>query len=122
MIPVPVKTQFGEKLELQLGRSDFQSLEIRRRLFVTAALLVISRVGYFIPLPSFDRRLVLENYLNFVSGFVEELGELAPELKLSLFQHGISPQIAASIVMQSEIRDVDNNVVGLWSNDYNMDL
>lgn len=48
------------------AESFFKS-EIRRRLFVTAALLVISRVGYFIPLPSFDRRLVLENYLSFVS-------------------------------------------------------
>ncbi|KAJ0742608.1 putative SecY/SEC61-alpha family, SecY domain superfamily protein [Helianthus annuus] len=81
------------------AESFFKS-EIRRRLFVTAALLVISRVGYFIPLPGFDRRLVPENYLSFVSGSVEELGELAPELKLSLFQLGISPQIAASIVMQ----------------------
>lgn len=81
------------------AESFFKS-EIRRRLFVTAALLVISRVGYFIPLPGFDRRLVPENYLSFVSGSVEELGELAPELKLSLFQLGISPQIGASIVMQ----------------------
>ncbi|KAL8262109.1 hypothetical protein R6Q59_026158 [Mikania micrantha] len=81
------------------AESFFKS-EIRRRLSVTAALLVISRVGYFIPLPGFDRRLVPENYLSFVSGSVEELGEMAPELKLSLFQLGISPQIAASIVMQ----------------------
>ncbi|XP_024981980.1 preprotein translocase subunit SCY2, chloroplastic isoform X1 [Cynara cardunculus var. scolymus] len=81
------------------AESFFKS-EIRRRLFITAALLVISRVGYFIPLPGFDRRLVPENYLSFVSGSVEELGELAPELKLSLFQLGISPQIGASIVMQ----------------------
>nr|XP_043635261.1 preprotein translocase subunit SCY2, chloroplastic [Erigeron canadensis] len=81
------------------AESFFKS-EIRRRLFVTAALLMISRVGYFIPLPGFDRRLVPENYLSFVSGSVEELGELAPELKLSLFQLGISPQIGASIVMQ----------------------
>ncbi|PWA49226.1 SecY subunit domain-containing protein [Artemisia annua] len=81
------------------AESFFKS-EIRRRLFVTAALLVISRIGYFIPLPGFDRRLVPENYLSFVSGSVEELGELAPELKLSLFQLGISPQIGASIVMQ----------------------
>lgn len=51
------------------AESFFKS-EIRRRLFVTAALLVISRVGYFIPLPGFDRRLVPENYLSFVSGSV----------------------------------------------------
>ncbi|KAL2556770.1 Preprotein translocase subunit SCY2 [Forsythia ovata] len=81
------------------AESFFKS-EIRRRLFVTAVLLVMSRVGYFIPLPGFDRRLIPENYLSFVSGSVEELGDLTPELKLSLFQLGISPQIGASILMQ----------------------
>ncbi|CAI9774351.1 unnamed protein product [Fraxinus pennsylvanica] len=81
------------------AESFFKS-EIRRRLFVTATLLVMSRVGYFIPLPGFDRRLIPENYLSFVSGSVDELGDLTPELKLSLFQLGISPQIGASILMQ----------------------
>ena len=39
--------------------------EIRRRLAVTAALIVLSRVGYFIPLPGFDRRLIPDSYLSF---------------------------------------------------------
>ncbi|XP_051120590.1 preprotein translocase subunit SCY2, chloroplastic [Andrographis paniculata] len=81
------------------AESFFKS-EIRRRLFVTAMLIIISRIGYFIPLPGFDRRLIPENYLSFVSGSVDDLGDLTPELKLSLFQLGISPQIAASILMQ----------------------
>ncbi|KAL8513570.1 hypothetical protein ACS0TY_012877 [Phlomoides rotata] len=81
------------------AESFFKS-EIRRRLFVTAVLIVISRIGYFIPLPGFDRRLMPENYLSFISGSVDELGDLTPELKLSLFQLGISPQIGASILMQ----------------------
>ncbi|KAL1825933.1 hypothetical protein ACET3Z_012711 [Daucus carota] len=81
------------------AESFFKS-EIRRRLFVTALLLVMSRVGYFIPLPGFDRKLMPEDYLRFVSGSVDELGDFAPELKLSFFQLGISPQIVASIVMQ----------------------
>ncbi|XP_010255937.1 PREDICTED: preprotein translocase subunit SCY2, chloroplastic [Nelumbo nucifera] len=81
------------------AESFFKS-EIRRRLFVTAVLIVISRVGYFIPLPGFDRRLIPQDYLSFVSGSVDELGDFSAELKLSLFQLGISPQIAASIVMQ----------------------
>ena len=50
----------------------FFKSEIRRRLFVTAVLLVISRVGYFIPLPGFDRRLMPEDYLSFASGSVGE--------------------------------------------------
>ncbi|XP_016565642.2 preprotein translocase subunit SCY2, chloroplastic isoform X1 [Capsicum annuum] len=81
------------------AESFFKS-EIRRRLFVTAILIVISRIGYFIPLPGFDRRLIPQDYLSFVSGSVDQLGDSTPELKLSLFQLGVSPQIAASILMQ----------------------
>ncbi|KAL6502852.1 Preprotein translocase subunit scy2, chloroplastic [Orobanche hederae] len=81
------------------AESFFKS-EIRRRLFVTAVLMVMSRLGYFIPLPGFDRRLMPENYLGFISGSVDDLGDFAPELKLSLFQLGIGPQIVASILMQ----------------------
>ncbi|KAI4301266.1 hypothetical protein L6164_034560 [Bauhinia variegata] len=81
------------------AESFFKS-EIRRRLFVTAVLIVISRVGYFIPLPGFDRRLIPQDYLSFVTGSVDELGDYTSELKLSLFQLGISPQIMASIIMQ----------------------
>ncbi|XP_060181372.1 preprotein translocase subunit SCY2, chloroplastic isoform X2 [Lycium barbarum] len=81
------------------AESFFKS-EIRRRLFVTAILILISRIGYFIPLPGFDRRLIPEDYLSFVSGSVDQLGDSTPELKLSLFQLGVSPQIAASILMQ----------------------
>lgn len=55
------------------AESFFKS-EIRRRLFVTAMLIVISRVGYFIPLPGFDRRLIPEDYLSFVAG--SSVGEL----------------------------------------------
>ncbi|KAL6527643.1 Preprotein translocase subunit scy2, chloroplastic [Orobanche minor] len=82
------------------AESFFKS-EIRRRLFVTAVLMVMSRLGYFIPLPGFDRRLMPQNYLGFISGSVDDLGDFAPELKLSLFQLGIGPQIVASIIMQN---------------------
>ncbi|XP_028550408.1 preprotein translocase subunit SCY2, chloroplastic isoform X1 [Dendrobium catenatum] len=82
-----------------MADSFFKS-EIRRRLFVTALLIVVSRVGYFIPLPGFDRRLMPQDYMSFASGSTDELGDFSAELKLSLFQLGISPQIAASILMQ----------------------
>ncbi|XP_057509290.1 LOW QUALITY PROTEIN: preprotein translocase subunit SCY2, chloroplastic-like [Actinidia eriantha] len=90
--------RFGSVLN-NAAESFFKS-EIRRRLFVTAMLIVMSRVGYFVPLPGFDRRLIPKDYLSFVSGSVDELGDFSEELKLSLFQLGISPQIAASILMQ----------------------
>ncbi|XP_047253012.1 preprotein translocase subunit SCY2, chloroplastic-like [Capsicum annuum] len=49
---------------------SFFKSEIRRRLFVTAILIVISSIGYFIPLPGFYRRLIPQDYLSFVSGSV----------------------------------------------------
>ncbi|KAK8654279.1 hypothetical protein V6N13_128250 [Hibiscus sabdariffa] len=85
---------------LNNAAESFFKSESRRRLFVTAVLLVISRVGYFIPLPGFDRRLIPQDYLSFVSGSVDDLGDFSAELKLSFFQLGISPQIIASIIMQ----------------------
>ena len=57
------------------AESFFKS-EIRRRLFVTAVLIVVSRVGYFIPLPGFDRRLIPQDYLSFASGTVGKLHSL----------------------------------------------
>lgn len=57
---------------LNSAAERFFKSEIRRRLFVTAVLLVLSRVGYFIPLPGFDRRLIPQDYLSFVSGSVGE--------------------------------------------------
>ncbi|KAL9253830.1 Preprotein translocase subunit SCY2, chloroplastic-like protein [Drosera capensis] len=80
---------------------SFFKSEIRRRICVTIALLVISRVGYYIPLPGFDRRLIPRDYLSFDSASArEDLINYSPELKMSLFQLGIGPQIAASIIMQ----------------------
>ncbi|KAF4357635.1 hypothetical protein F8388_007171 [Cannabis sativa] len=85
---------------LNNAAESFFKSEIRRRLFVTALLIIISRVGYFIPLPGFDRRLIPQDYLSFASGTADELGDFTGELKLSLFQLGVGPQIIASIIMQ----------------------
>ncbi|KAB8099329.1 hypothetical protein EE612_029329 [Oryza sativa] len=74
--------------------------EIRRRLAVTAVLILLSRVGYFVPLPGFDRRLIPYSYLSFAPLPADDLGDFSSELKLSFFQLGISHQISASIVMQ----------------------
>ncbi|KAK8960500.1 hypothetical protein KSP40_PGU002170 [Platanthera guangdongensis] len=94
--------RFGSVAD-NMADSFFKS-EIRRRLFATALLIVISRVGYFIPLPGFDRRLMPQDNLRFASGSTDELGDISDELKLSLFQLGISTQITASILMQTESR------------------
>ena len=61
-----------ENSVLNTAAERFFKSEIRRRLFVTSVLLVLSRVGYFIPLPGFDRRLIPQDCLSFVSGSVGE--------------------------------------------------
>ena len=61
-----------ENSVLNTAAERFFKSEIRRRLFVTSVLLVLSRVGYLIPLPGFDRRLIPQDYLSFVSGSVGE--------------------------------------------------
>ncbi|KAL3685740.1 hypothetical protein R1sor_003762 [Riccia sorocarpa] len=91
-------SKFGSVIN-DAAESFFKS-EIRRRIFVTVALILASRVGYFIPIPGFDRRFMPGDYLALVSGAVEELGDLVSELKLAVFQLGISPYIFSSIIMQ----------------------
>lgn len=80
--PVKYKNRFLNFVRLGsvingAAESFFKS-EIRRRLFVTAVLIVISRVGYFIPLPGFDRRLIPKDYLSFVAG--SSVGKFHPLL------------------------------------------
>lgn len=45
-------------------------------------------------------KMILFLPLKYQTVFADELGDSTPELKLSLFQLGVSPQIAASILMQ----------------------
>ncbi|GBG77926.1 hypothetical protein CBR_g25857 [Chara braunii] len=88
------RTLFSDALQ-----AFFRS-ELRRRAFVTVALIVLSRVGHFIPVPGFDRRLMPRDFLDVVSGVVEEFGDLNSSLVLNIFQLGMSPYIMSSIVMQ----------------------
>ncbi|KAF2566530.1 hypothetical protein F2Q70_00028223 [Brassica cretica] len=55
-----------------------------------ACTVVLSRVGYFIPLPGFDRKTPQDNYLSFFSGFVGALSRssiLCEDAKGSLDGH-----------------------------------
>lgn len=74
--PEPFRNRFLNFVRIgtifQNALESFFKSEIRTRLFVTAVLLFASRLGYFIPLPGFDRRLMPENYLNFLSGSTGE--------------------------------------------------
>lgn len=77
---------------------SFFKSEIRRRLFVTAVLLVISRIGYFIPLPGFDRRLIPQDYLSFASGSVGKFCNLEEKLAPFFFHSKLYGVLSAFLV------------------------
>jgi preprotein translocase subunit SecY len=73
--------------------------EIRRRLTITAVLILLSRVGYFIPLPGFDRRLIPDSYLSFAplpAGLSRRsigllVGELCKDFGWSMYYFSMIP-------------------------------
>ncbi len=84
-------------------RNIFMIPELRRRIFITLALLAIFRLGAFIPLPGIDveeLRAVMKDMEDArLFGFLRVFSGGALE-KMSLFALGIMPYISASIILQ----------------------
>ncbi|PRQ34583.1 putative SecY/SEC61-alpha family protein [Rosa chinensis] len=80
---------------------------------------VMAWMGGDLGIPAFPeedcilQELIPQDYLSFVVGSVDELGDFTAELKMSLFQFGISPQIIASIILQVLCYAVPS-LVKLW--------
>ncbi|MET0305791.1 MAG: preprotein translocase subunit SecY [Solirubrobacterales bacterium] len=81
----------------------FSVAEIRKKLAFTAAMLLLYRLGAYIPAPGVDVDAVKELSQNFegsnVLGFLSLFSGGALE-RLSLFALGIMPYITASIILQ----------------------
>ncbi|HEY8083770.1 MAG TPA: preprotein translocase subunit SecY [Solirubrobacterales bacterium] len=81
----------------------FSVPEIRRKLAFTAAMLLLYRLGSFIPAPGVDTDAVKDLSNNFggdnILGFLSLFSGGALE-RLSLFALGIMPYITASIILQ----------------------
>jgi preprotein translocase subunit SecY len=81
----------------------FSVAEIRKKLAFTAAILLLYRLGSYIPAPGVDISAVKELESNFgggsILGFLDTFsgGSLS---RLSLFALGIMPYITASIILQ----------------------
>jgi len=81
----------------------FSVAEIRKKLAFTAAMLLLYRLGAYIPAPGVDLNAVKELESNFGGGGILNLlnsfsgGSLS---RLSLFALGIMPYITASIILQ----------------------
>ena len=85
---------------MQKQRTKPNTKEIKERIFTTLSLLILSRLGTFIPVPGVDHDAFYESisnnpivsFLNIFSG-----GGFA---SIGLFALGIVPYINASIIMQ----------------------
>jgi len=81
----------------------FSVADIRKKLAFTAAMLLLYRMGSFIPAPGVDADAVKELSSNFagdnILGFLSLFSGGALE-RLSLFALGIMPYITASIILQ----------------------
>jgi preprotein translocase subunit SecY len=88
---------------LQTIANAFKIAEIRKKLAFTAAMLLLYRLGAYIPAPGIDLNTVKEIEENFsgnsILGFLNLFsgGSLS---RLSLFALGIMPYITASIILQ----------------------
>ncbi|MEK6273256.1 MAG: preprotein translocase subunit SecY, partial [Actinomycetota bacterium] len=88
---------------LQTIANAFKVAEIRKKLAFTAAMLLLYRLGAYIPSPGVDLNTVKEIESNFsgnsILGFLNLFsgGSLS---RLSLFALGIMPYITASIILQ----------------------
>ena len=87
-------------------QNAFKIPELRRRIFFTAALIVVYRLGAHITIPGIDD-IALENFFNTlkdrpggnVIGFVDLFAGGA-FTQMTIFALGIQPYISASIIMQ----------------------
>ncbi|GAQ84751.1 SecY protein transport family protein [Klebsormidium nitens] len=100
--PPKPKYFFFQLTKLGIQFNDFLDglfkSELRKRLFVTLAIMFVVRGGYYIPLPGFDRRFH-STAMDLASGSLSPLGDLSAEVPWNIFQLGVGPEISASIVI-----------------------
>ena len=82
----------------------FRIPDLRRRIFYTLMILVVFRIGTFIPAPNINVDL-LNIQENNIFGFLNVFGGGALE-NFSIFAMGIYPYITASIIVQLLAMDV----------------
>lgn len=87
---------------LQVVQNIFKVPELKRRIIITLALLVVYRIGSHIPTPGIDGAALSEFFArqkDTILGFVDMFsgGALG---RLTIFALGIMPYISASIILQ----------------------
>lgn len=95
----------------QVITNIFMVPELRRRILITAALLAVFRLGYFIPLPGIDIGVLrtwmaqIEESAGRIYGFIN-LFSGGAATQLSIFSLGIMPYITASIMFSLLVKVV----------------
>jgi len=84
---------------LQILKNSFKVPELRKKLFMTLVLILIFRIGCFIPVPGLSESALSSLAGNGLFQFMDILSGGAFE-NVSIFAMGISPYINASIIMQ----------------------
>ncbi|MBQ8164767.1 MAG: preprotein translocase subunit SecY [Clostridia bacterium] len=84
---------------LQILKNSLKVPELRKKLFMTLVLILIFRIGCFIPVPGLSDTALSSLAGNGLFQFMDILSGGAFE-NVSIFAMGISPYINASIIMQ----------------------
>jgi preprotein translocase subunit SecY len=78
------------------------SIELRRRIFFTLFILLIYRVGTFIPLPGIDSKIINDFFNNSSNSILSMLNVFSGGAfqRMSIFSLNIMPYITGSIIIQ----------------------
>ncbi|HEY3776713.1 MAG TPA: preprotein translocase subunit SecY [Rhizomicrobium sp.] len=93
----------AEQLAANFNFSNFgKAKELRQRIFFTLALLVVARLGTFIPMPGIDPTQLARELSQQHGGVLDIFNLLSGGAvqRMAIFALGIMPYISASIIMQ----------------------
>jgi preprotein translocase subunit SecY len=93
----------AEQLAANFNFGNFgKAKELRQRIFFTLALLVVARLGTFIPIPGIDPAQLAQLVNSQHGGLLDVFNMLAggAALRMAIFGLGIMPYISASIIIQ----------------------
>ena len=93
----------AEQLAANFNFSNFgKATELRQRIFFTLALLVVARLGTFIPMPGINPGALADMIQHQQGGLLDVFNVLAGGAvqRMAIFALGIMPYISASIIIQ----------------------
>jgi preprotein translocase subunit SecY len=93
----------AEQLAANFNFSNFgKAKELRQRIFFTLALLVVARLGTFIPMPGIDPSELARQLSQQQGGVLDMFNMLSGGAvqRMAIFALGIMPYISASIIIQ----------------------